>query len=85
MLKNYLDWIAAIPLWKKLVFSIVSSFLTIIFNIIMAVIFNITMLIHTSNLILILTGLFLKKTVTLLFMNKLYYRFVYKNTLPPFS
>ena len=43
MIETYMNWMAAIPVWKKFTFTLVSSFLTIIINFIMAFLFNITL------------------------------------------
>ena len=84
-IENYLKWVNAIPLWKKLTFSIVSSILTVSINIFMALFLNTTLIIHTSNLLLIIIAIFLKKIMTLLFINKLYCNYLSYNNLPPLS
>lgn len=78
MVKKYLNWVCEIPLWKKIVFTLLSFVMSALFFILLSLFWGINLIIYTSGFLRFLIILLLKKMAGFLFLNKLFYKLAEK-------
>ena len=78
MLKKYLDWICSVPLWKKIIFAVISLLMSVLFFVLLSLFWGINLIIYTSGFLRVIIVLLLKKIAGFLFLNKLFHKLAEK-------
>ena len=74
MIRKYISWVSAIPLWKKITFYILSFFMSLLFCLFMSLFMGINLIVYTTNIIRLVILMIVKKIAAFFFINKVFYK-----------